>query len=43
LSFWLALIIRNDVAALAIASQPGGTTLASGDEAADSFWTRSRR
>ncbi len=42
LSFWLALVIRNDVAALAIASQPAGTTLASGNDSSNSFWTGSR-
>jgi serine/threonine protein kinase len=40
LSFWMALTIRNDVAALAAAAQPAGTTL--GSDTTDSFWTGSR-
>lgn len=42
LSFWLALVIRNDVAALARAAQPSGMTLADGDDTSESFWANSR-
>ncbi len=42
ISFWLSLLIRADVAALAMAAQPAGMTLAGGSESSDSFWTESR-
>ena len=42
LSFWLALAIRNDAAALAVAIHPAGTSLAGDSQSSDSYWTGSR-
>ena len=42
-AFWLALVIRGDVAVLSIAMRPSGGSMSGEEENSHSFWTGSRQ